>query len=337
MAYNEELLLKRYQLRDLPPHLPSGDATDNLVLQLDVKSSALTTTESTRSPTTPTTLTLDAIREEKEQSDEEDSGILPSSTFSRPSKRAQGEEEGSGGIGEPVSVSSSNNSLKEKSRMGYSLDSTQPLQEANNQHNNNIKGDGNGNGSYSFGAHNNKSSPPPPLVSSSLSSYQYQGQEQEQEQRRSQGRGGERYDGDEVRTDLDLRLLRQDKAVHQQGVSQRALPTATGTVSTRDTVTPTPPALAPRPPKSDHDILLVLHDDQQEQEQERQGDDEVKRSMHSRQGSTTLRKEMLSNVSQKVGDLDSRVNQMEALVSYKLTDIESKVSKGEERRVFDYV
>ncbi|KAF9148490.1 hypothetical protein BG015_009786, partial [Linnemannia schmuckeri] len=34
---------------------------------------------------------------------------------------------------------------------------------------------------------------------------------------------------------------------------------------------------------------------------------------------------MLSNVSQRVGDLDSRVNQMDALVSYKLTDIESKV------------
>ncbi|KAF9538862.1 hypothetical protein EC957_006078 [Mortierella hygrophila] len=34
---------------------------------------------------------------------------------------------------------------------------------------------------------------------------------------------------------------------------------------------------------------------------------------------------MLSDVSQRVGDLDSRVNQMDALVSYKLTDIESKV------------
>ncbi|KAG0313194.1 hypothetical protein BGZ97_010430 [Linnemannia gamsii] len=146
-AYNEELLLKRYQLRDLPSHSPSGDATDNIVSQLDVKSSAsITTTESTRSPTTTSTLILDAIREEKEQSDEEDSRISPShasTTFSHPSKRAQGEEGegGEGGIGGPVLVSSSNNSLKEKSRMGYSLDSTQPLQEANNQHNSNIKGD----------------------------------------------------------------------------------------------------------------------------------------------------------------------------------------------------
>ncbi|KAG0247066.1 hypothetical protein BG011_002104 [Mortierella polycephala] len=49
-------------------------------------------------------------------------------------------------------------------------------------------------------------------------------------------------------------------------------------------------------------------------------------SYHS-QGSRALRKEMLSDVSQKVGDLDARVNQMESLVSYKLVDIESKVKE----------
>ncbi|KAF9431072.1 hypothetical protein BGZ76_000589, partial [Entomortierella beljakovae] len=45
---------------------------------------------------------------------------------------------------------------------------------------------------------------------------------------------------------------------------------------------------------------------------------------HSR-GSATLRKEMLSNASQKVEDLDSRVNQMEYMVSFKLNNIENKV------------
>ncbi|KAF9187823.1 hypothetical protein BGZ51_000995 [Haplosporangium sp. Z 767] len=42
-------------------------------------------------------------------------------------------------------------------------------------------------------------------------------------------------------------------------------------------------------------------------------------------GSIALRKEILSHVTEKVGDLDLRVNQMEVLVSYKLVDIESKV------------
>ncbi|KAG0267159.1 hypothetical protein BG011_008451 [Mortierella polycephala] len=42
-------------------------------------------------------------------------------------------------------------------------------------------------------------------------------------------------------------------------------------------------------------------------------------------GSIALRKEILSHVTDKVGDLDLRVNQMEVLVSYKLVDIESKV------------
>ncbi|KAF9213632.1 hypothetical protein BGZ59_005089 [Podila verticillata] len=42
-------------------------------------------------------------------------------------------------------------------------------------------------------------------------------------------------------------------------------------------------------------------------------------------GSMALRKEILSHVTEKVGDLDLRVNQMEVLVSYKLVDIESKV------------
>ncbi|KAH7042399.1 hypothetical protein BKA57DRAFT_539043 [Linnemannia elongata] len=42
-------------------------------------------------------------------------------------------------------------------------------------------------------------------------------------------------------------------------------------------------------------------------------------------GSLALRKEILSHVTEKVGDLDLRVNQMEVLVSYKLVDIESKV------------
>ncbi|KAG0369977.1 hypothetical protein BGX24_002219 [Mortierella sp. AD032] len=69
--------------------------------------------------------------------------------------------------------------------------------------------------------------------------------------------------------------------------------------------------------------VMFIHDDAHE-EDDRQGRRE-RRSQHSRQGSTTLRKEMLSNVSQRVGDVDSRVNQMEALVSYKLTDIEAKV------------
>ncbi|KAG0049334.1 hypothetical protein BGZ83_005873 [Gryganskiella cystojenkinii] len=41
--------------------------------------------------------------------------------------------------------------------------------------------------------------------------------------------------------------------------------------------------------------------------------------------SSAQRKEIFSNVSQRVGDLDSRVNQMETMVSYKLVDIESKV------------
>ncbi|KAF9111845.1 hypothetical protein BGX27_004379 [Mortierella sp. AM989] len=49
-------------------------------------------------------------------------------------------------------------------------------------------------------------------------------------------------------------------------------------------------------------------------------------SYHSR-GSTALRKEMLSSASQKVDDLDSRVNQMEYLVSFKLNDIETKVQE----------
>ncbi|KAF9920794.1 hypothetical protein FBU30_009277 [Linnemannia zychae] len=42
-------------------------------------------------------------------------------------------------------------------------------------------------------------------------------------------------------------------------------------------------------------------------------------------GSLALRKEILNHVTEKVGDLDLRVNQMEVLVSYKLVDIESKV------------
>ncbi|KAG0236652.1 hypothetical protein BGW42_003068 [Actinomortierella wolfii] len=42
-------------------------------------------------------------------------------------------------------------------------------------------------------------------------------------------------------------------------------------------------------------------------------------------GSVALRKEILKHVTEKVGDLDLRVNQMEVLVSYKLVDIESKV------------
>ncbi|KAF9164544.1 hypothetical protein DFQ26_001351 [Actinomortierella ambigua] len=42
-------------------------------------------------------------------------------------------------------------------------------------------------------------------------------------------------------------------------------------------------------------------------------------------GSVALRKEILNHVTEKVGDLDLRVNQMEVLVSYKLVDIESKV------------
>lgn len=44
-------------------------------------------------------------------------------------------------------------------------------------------------------------------------------------------------------------------------------------------------------------------------------------------GSLALRKEILSHVTEKVGDLDLRVNQMEVLVSYKLVDIESKVRR----------
>ncbi|KAI1309132.1 hypothetical protein EDD11_004143, partial [Mortierella claussenii] len=47
-------------------------------------------------------------------------------------------------------------------------------------------------------------------------------------------------------------------------------------------------------------------------------------SYHSR-GSSTLRKEMLSNASQKIDELDDRVEQMESMVSYKLNDIEYKV------------
>ncbi|KAK5805693.1 hypothetical protein F5H01DRAFT_354253 [Linnemannia elongata] len=327
-AYNEELLIKRYQLRDLPSvqtgGVNSGEATDTIVAQLDVSSSL-----SARSPTSPT-LILDAIREEKE--DDEILSSLPSKTVTT-GERGEG----------PVSVSSSNNSLKESSRMGYSLHHAQPLQEANNQHtssstfsNFNIKGGEKGgerDGSYSFeAAHNTNtksSSPLPPLDSSSSfssSSYQYheQGQgQQEQEQRRVRG---ERYDGDEVRTDLDL-SLHQEKAVHlqhKQSSSQQD-PTATGP---RDTATPSrpAPALAPRPPKSSNDLLVVLDSEEQEEHEEQQGGGRRRTtSTHSRQGSTTLRKEMLSNVSQRVGDLDSRVNQMDALVSYKLTDIESKV------------
>ncbi|KAF8941815.1 hypothetical protein BGZ47_007165 [Haplosporangium gracile] len=307
-AYNEELFLKRYQLRDVPsrPHnsVQSSDGgddgvTDSIISQLDISSSS----SSMRSPTS-TTLILDAIREEKEQEDDEESGI-PSSLPSRSSK-TQGEKEGG-----PVSVSPSNNSLKETSRMGYSLHHAQPLQEANNQHSSNnfniLNNKGDNNNSCSFGAH--KSSPLPPLDSSSP--YQYQ--QEEQEQRRASG--GERFVGDGVRTDLDL-LHRHGKAVHlqqEQSLSQGVAPTATGSISPCDTATP--PTLAPRPPKSDGDVLVVV-------DNEEQG---IMRSMHSPQGSTTLRKEMLSNVSQRVGDLDSRVNQMDALVSYKLTDIESKV------------
>jgi hypothetical protein len=48
-------------------------------------------------------------------------------------------------------------------------------------------------------------------------------------------------------------------------------------------------------------------------------------------GSLALRKEILSHVTDKVGDLDLRVNQMEVLVSYKLVDIESKVKTRERR------
>ncbi|KAG0368407.1 hypothetical protein BC939DRAFT_528335 [Gamsiella multidivaricata] len=49
-------------------------------------------------------------------------------------------------------------------------------------------------------------------------------------------------------------------------------------------------------------------------------------SYHSR-GSAALRKDMLSNASQIVEELDDRVNQMEYMVSYKLDDIESKVQE----------
>ncbi|KAK3836667.1 MAG: hypothetical protein JOS17DRAFT_772147 [Linnemannia elongata] len=321
-AYNEELYLKRYQLCDLPSVKTggaSGEATETVVSQLDVSST------SAKSPTSAT-LILDAICEEKED-DDNDPRIPPS----LPSKTtATTGEKG----GEPVSVSSSNNSLKESSRMGYSLHHAQPLQEANNQQSssstfsnfNNKSEKGERDSSYTFGAHSITSSPLPPLdSSSSSSSYQYHGQGQGQlEQEHRRGRG-ERYDGDEVRTDLDLGL-HQETAIqlqHEQNSSQRD-PTAT---VPRDTATPSlPPTLAPCPPKSSNDFLVVMDNDEREEHEEQGGERRRRRqSSHSRQGSTTLRKEMLSNVSQRVGDLDTRVNQMDALVSYKLTDIESKV------------
>ncbi|KAF9130350.1 hypothetical protein BGX30_013556, partial [Mortierella sp. GBA39] len=302
-TYKEELFLKRYQLRDFPSVQTgaTGEVADTVISQLDVSSSTA------RSPTSAS-LILDAIREEKEEDDDE-SRIPPPLLL--PSKTATTGVRGGG----PVSVSSSNNSLKESSRMGYSLHHVQPLQEANNQHsssstfsNSNNKGEkGERDGSYAFGAHNNQSNSLPPLdSSSSSSSYQYHGQEQgqqEQEQRRVRE---ERHD--------------QETAVHLQH-ERSSDPTATGP---SNTATPShPPALAPRPPKSFNDILVVL--DNEEQEEQGEGGGERWKSTHSRQGSTTLRKEMLSDVSQRVGDLDSRVNQMDALVSYKLTDIESKV------------
>ncbi|KAF9089612.1 hypothetical protein BGX23_006550 [Mortierella sp. AD031] len=159
---------------------------------------------------------------------------------------------------------------------------------------------------------------------------------------------GELYE--EVRTDLDRRLQEAVYQVEQSlshrvqqlehGVNTATMSAATPTATTTATVTATlspaafaPPALAPRPPastRSDGDVVVVLQEFEEEQEA---GVRTVARqSYHTQQGSTTLRKEMLSNVSQKVGDLDSRVNQMEALVSYKLTDIESKVQELHEGR-----
>ncbi|KAG0000219.1 hypothetical protein BGZ80_009504 [Entomortierella chlamydospora] len=58
-----------------------------------------------------------------------------------------------------------------------------------------------------------------------------------------------------------------------------------------------------------------------------QEQDSIDVSSYHSHGSTALRKEMLSNASQKVDDLDSRVNQMEYLVSFKLNDIENKVQE----------
>ncbi|KAF9905483.1 hypothetical protein EC991_001592 [Linnemannia zychae] len=136
-----------------------------------------------------------------------------------------------------------------------------------------------------------------------------------------QGKNGQGRKNLDLDLSLDERLQRE--AVHQ--VEQGFAPiTATPAFHTALS----PPALAPRPPMStqiDGSVVMV-HDslDSLEEENDREGRRE-RRSQHSRQGSTTLRKEMLSNVSQRVGDLDSRVNQMEALVSYKLTDIEAKV------------
>ncbi|KAF9123546.1 hypothetical protein BGW39_008887 [Mortierella sp. 14UC] len=325
-AYSEELFLKRYQLRDLPRHTSVSSSqsdsipqdNDALVHQLDIK-----TYHDASSPLPSSSVSnnnLDVIREEKE--DGEESGMRPpSSSFSSSSKAPISAPGGKGGEGGPVSVSSSHSGTsldKEKSRMGYSLDHAQPLQEANNQHNNNNFSSNDNNNSFSFSAH--KSSSPLPPLNSSSSSSSYQQQEQ--------GRSGQDHDQKDLDLDLNLDRRPHGEAVHQaeQGFAPIQNIIATATSTSRTAVSP--PALAPRPPLSTqtNGDVIIVHDslDSPEEENDRDGRRE-RRSQHPREGSTTLRKEMLSNVSQRVGDLDSRVNQMEALVSYKLTDIEAKV------------
>jgi hypothetical protein len=55
---------------------------------------------------------------------------------------------------------------------------------------------------------------------------------------------------------------------------------------------------------------------------------------HHARGTIASRREILSNTSQHVDDLDTRVNAMEHLMSYKLNDIESKVMLDRRHEAF---
>ncbi|KAF9921643.1 hypothetical protein FBU30_008295 [Linnemannia zychae] len=318
--FNEELHIKRYQLRDLPNSCANDKVTDAIIADLEVKSLSSSTKvadqfDSTRNNPNSSSLQLDAIHEEKE--DNEDSGIPPSSPSAlQVTYSSKGTLSSKGDKERPVSVSSSNNSLKEKSRMGYSLAHAQPLQEANNQHNSNGNFSSGSSDSYTFGA------PPGALISCSLqspldsvSSYQ-QHQDQRREHVTSSGSFNSSVNNN---SRMSFGNGIQEAVFQQQGEPCFPLATTDTATTTTARLTILPPALAPRPPTrpSDNEILDVLGEEVPENVEYR--------SNHTRQGSTTLRKEMLSNVSERVSDLDNRVNHMEALVAYQLTDIEAKV------------
>ncbi|KAF9200396.1 hypothetical protein BGZ49_009386 [Haplosporangium sp. Z 27] len=108
---------------------------------------------------------------------------------------------------------------------------------------------------------------------------------------------------DSVKIDLDRRIQEAVQNVEQQ---------------LQDRVQKLEQQTASLSPTSGSSLVVRRHDQEQ--------DSLDAPSYHSR-GSAALRKEMISSASQKVDDLDSRVNQMEYLVSFKLNDIENKVQE----------